>query len=78
MYKRQEPKTKLNKPAGISCLAIISVRAIALPTVREAGFKITALPHIIAGAAFHAGIAIGKFHGEIIPIVPRGSLEIST
>ena len=59
-------------------MEIISVKATALPIVKEAGFKITALPHIIAGAAFHAGIAIGKFQGDIIPTTPRGSLDIST
>ena len=73
-----EPITRLKRPEGISCFAIISVRAIALAGVREAGFRITALPHIKAGAAFQAGIAIGKFQGEIIPITPMGSLVIST
>ena len=73
-----EPKTKLNKPDGMSCFDIISVSAIALAGVREAGLSITAFPHIIAGAAFQAGIAIGKFQGDIIPITPNGSLEIST
>ena len=73
-----DPRTKLNSPSGISCLAIIFVSSIALAGVNDAGFRITALPHIIAGAAFQAGIATGKFQGEIIPITPKGSREIST
>ena len=36
------------------------------------------LPHASAGAIFHAGIAIGKFHGVIAATMPTGSREIST
>ena len=73
-----DPKTKLNKPSGISCFAIIFVSSTALAGVKDAGFNITAFPHMSAGAAFQAGIAIGKFQGAIIPTTPRGSREIST
>ena len=37
------------------------------------GFITTALPTASAGAAFHTGIAIGKFHGVINPATPYGS-----
>ena len=34
------------------------------------------LPATNAGNAFHAGIAIGKFHGVIAPITPIGCLIV--
>ncbi len=37
-----------------------------------AGLKTTVLPQTSAGAIFHEGIAIGKFHGVITPITPIG------
>ena len=37
-----------------------------------AGLKTTVLPQTSAGAIFHDGIAIGKFHGVITPITPIG------
>ena len=57
---------------------MIFVRAIALAGVWEAGFKTIAFPKAIAGADFHAAIAIGKFQGEIMPQTPIGSLVNST
>ena len=38
----------------------------------DAGFSTTVLPYASAGAAFHSGIANGKFHGVISPATPRG------
>ena len=38
----------------------------------------TVLPYASAGAIFHAGIAIGKFHGVISPTTPSGSRVTST
>ena len=38
----------------------------------SAGFRTTVLPHTSAGVSFHAGIAIGKFHGVIAPTTPTG------
>jgi len=38
-----------------------------------AGLITTVLPNASAGAAFHAGIAIGKFHGVIRPTTPSAS-----
>src|SRR2546423_13150562 len=41
--------------------------------VSDAGLKITGLPATGAGAIFHAGIAIGKFHGVTHATTPSGS-----
>jgi len=40
--------------------------------VDEAGFRITELPAISAGAIFHAGIASGKFQGVTHATTPSG------
>ena len=52
---------------------MISVSACAVAGVSDAGFMTTVLPNAIAGALFHAGIAIGKFHGVMRPYTPSGS-----
>ena len=39
---------------------------------RSDGFKIYALPHAIAGAAFHSGIIAGKLNGVIPAATPSG------
>ncbi len=44
----------------------------ALSGAAEAGFTTTVLPQISAGAIFHAGIALGKFHGVTSPTTPIG------
>ena len=44
----------------------------ALSGAADAGFSTTVLPQISAGASFHAGIALGKFHGVISPTTPIG------
>ena len=41
--------------------------------IGDAGFMTTVLPKASAGAAFHAGMAIGKFQGVINPNTPSGS-----
>ena len=38
----------------------------------SAGFRTTVLPQTSAGQSFHAGMAIGKFHGVIAPTTPTG------
>jgi hypothetical protein len=50
-----------------------SSRAQALAGTASAGLKTTVLP-ASAGAIFHAGIAMGKFHGVITETTPTGSL----
>ena len=58
--------------------ARISASTQAQPGVHCAGLNTTVLPNASAGAIFHAGIAIGKFHGVISPTTPTGSRVIST
>ncbi len=72
------PITRLNTPAGKPAFARISAIAHAQPGTRSAGFMTTVLPYASAGAIFHAGIAIGKFHGVMRPMTPSGSRVIST
>ncbi len=73
-----EPITRLNTPAGMPERAMISDSACAEPGTSSAGLKTTVLPKHSAGAIFHAGIAIGKFHGVIRPTTPTASRVIST
>src|ERR1700675_3561839 len=49
-------RTRLNVDSGVSCAGLIT----------------QVLPHTIAGSSFHDGIAMGKFHGVIIPHTPSG------
>ena len=73
------PMTRLNTPAGSApARTMISASAQALPGTRSAGLKTTVLPNASAGAIFQAGIAMGKFHGVMIPITPSGSRRTST
>src|SRR5688500_17656505 len=67
-----EPQTKLNTPLGRPTSWNASIRRQALSGETEAGFITTVLPQIRAGANFHAGIALGKFHGVTKPTTPRG------
>ena len=73
-----EPITKLNKPSGMSCLEIISLKATALAGVMFAGFQTTAFPNASAGAIFQLAVAVGKFQGDIIATVPIASRRTST
>ncbi len=49
-------RTKLNVESGVSC----------------AGLMTQVFPQTIAGSNFHEEIAMGKFHGVIIPQTPMG------
>ena len=40
--------------------------------VRVAGFSTTVSPQTSAGRIFHDGMAIGKFHGVMMPHTPIG------
>jgi hypothetical protein len=53
-----------------SCSA--STMRQALSGAAEAGLSTTVLPQISAGASFHAGMALGKFHGVTSPTTPMG------
>src|SRR6185295_15353197 len=67
------PMTRLNTPGGMPEPAMICDSACAVAGTRSAGLNTTQLPYASAGAIFHAGIAIGKFHGVIRPTTPSGS-----
>src|SRR5579859_8153782 len=62
----------LRTPSGKPACWNSSARRTALAGVAEAGFRMTALPAIRAGAIFHAGMASGKFHGVMHATTPRG------
>ena len=64
---RPGPKIMLNTPAGAPASQMISASAAAIAGVWLAGFSTTVLPKASAGAAFQAGMAMGKFQGVIRP-----------
>ena len=72
------PMTRLNTPLGRPEREMISVNAQALPGTNSAGLNTTELPKHSAGAIFQAGMAMGKFHGVMMPTVPTGSRVTST
>ena len=53
-----------------------STMSAAVSGVRLAGLNTTVLPETSAGAIFHTGIAIGKFHGVMIATGPTGCLTV--
>ena len=57
---------------------IISVSACASAGTNCAGLNTTEFPKASAGAIFHAGIDIGKFHGSIRPTTPTADRETDT
>ena len=50
----------------------------ALSGTSSAGLKTMVLPWASAGAIFQVGMAIGKFHGVMMPTTPTASRVIST
>ena len=70
------PGITLNTPSGIPASIASSPRRIAVIGVISAGFKTTVFPAASAGPKPQPAIGIGKFHGTIIPITPRGSLKV--
>src|ERR1039458_4860315 len=60
--------TPLGTPASVSACTRLKVES----GVSCAGLMTHALPHTTAGSSFHDEIAIGKFHGVIIPQTPIG------
>ena len=72
-----EPVTKFKTPFGNPTFSIIFTSSTAQRGVSELGLKIIVFPQINAGAIFHAGIAIGKFHGVINPTTPMGILTVA-
>src|SRR5262249_5937621 len=67
-----KPVTMLITPLGNPASAKTRTRLKVESGVSCAGLITHVLPHTIAGNSFHDGIAIGKFHGVIIPQTPTG------
>jgi hypothetical protein len=61
--------TPSGRPASKSAVA----KRVDVSGTISAGFQTTVFPKAIAGAIFHAGMAIGKFHGVIAVTTPSGS-----
>ncbi len=66
------PVTRLTTPGGMPASAISSTRSVAQCGVSDDGLKTTVLPVTSAGIVFQHGIAIGKFHGVMMPATPSG------
>ncbi|MCY1185846.1 hypothetical protein D9M73_266620 [compost metagenome] len=74
---RPGPISMLNTPAGKPAREMISARAQAEEGTSSAGLNTTQLPKHNAGAIFHAGMAMGKFHGAMMPTTPSGWVNTS-
>src|SRR5262245_35481518 len=66
------PVTRLTTPGGTPASSRIRTKFTADNGVSVAGLKTTVFPHTSAGAIFHDGIAIGKFHGVMTAQTPSG------
>src|SRR5215475_2228392 len=60
--------TPLGRPASMSVWTRLNVES----GVSSAGLMTHVLPQTSAGKSFHEGIAMGKFHGAIMPQTPTG------
>src|ERR1700685_2407992 len=60
--------TPRGKPASFKACIKLKVES----GVSSAGLMTTVFPVTSAGIAFHDGIAIGKFHGQMRPATPTG------
>jgi hypothetical protein len=63
---------RLRTPGGRPTSANMSTSNAAHSGVSSAGLNTAVHPEITAGAIFHRGIAIGKFHGVMSPTTPMG------
>src|SRR5438270_9816078 len=62
--------TPLGRPASINAVTKLMVES----GVSSAGLITQVLPQTNAGSSFHEGMAMGKFHGVIMPHTPIGIL----
>ena len=60
--------TPLGRPASVSARTRLKVES----GVSCAGLMTQVLPQTMAGSSFHEEIAMGKFHGVIMPQTPMG------
>jgi len=70
------PVRRLSTPSGRPASSSASASRMAHSGVMSDGLKTTVLPNASAGAIFHAGMAIGKFHGVITQTTPSGSRKL--
>jgi hypothetical protein len=75
---RPLPWTTLKTPAGRPASWRARARCVADRGVSSAGMNTTVLPETSAGAVFHAGMAMGKFHGVMSVKTPRGPRRVVT
>jgi hypothetical protein len=66
------PVTMLITPFGTPASLNVRTRLKVESGVSCAGLITHVLPHTMAGKSFQEGIAMGKFHGVIIPHTPSG------
>ncbi len=67
------PVTILITPLGTPASDKVRTRLKVESGVSWAGLITQVLPHTMAGRIFHEGIAMGKFHGGIMPQTPMGA-----
>lgn len=72
------PGSTWKRCSGIPASRASSARRSAVSGVVSAGLRMTALPAASAGARPHAAIGMGKFHGAITPMTPRGSRKVTS
>jgi len=68
-----KPWTRFTTPGGRPASSSSSTIFVAQAGVSSAGLSTTVLPLMRAGKSFHAGIAVGKFHGVMQPKTPIGT-----
>src|SRR5215467_14019695 len=66
------PLTLFTTPLGMPASLKVRTRLYVESGVSCAGLITHVLPQTSAGSSFHEGIAMGKFHGVIIPHTPTG------
>src|SRR5678815_37711 len=66
------PLTMLITPLGTPASDSVRTRLYVESGVSCAGLITHVLPQTMAGSSFHDGIAMGKFHGVIMPQTPMG------
>ena len=70
------PVTTLKTSSGMPASSASSANRSAVIGVCSAGFRTTVFPIASAGADFQEVMAIGKFHGTMIPQTPIGSRKV--
>ena len=70
------PVTRFRTPGGRPASSKISTSFTAVIGAEDAGLNTSVLPHMRAGAIFHAGMASGKFQGVMMATTPKGRLIV--